>query len=117
MSQACDLQKQDLEDSESRIKDLQEQMYREKVESNQKLLDTTRELEGKNSELESKYTTQLQEQEEVFNEERTKIREQLHEVTANEASLLNRIKCLEAEEGSVKGILSNIFNYSKSDQQ
>ncbi len=44
---------------------------------------------------------QLQEQEELFNDERNKIREQLHEVTANEQSLLNRIKCLEAEEGQV----------------
>ncbi len=41
----------------------------------------------------------MQEQEDLFLEERTKIREQLHEVTANEVNLLNRIKCLEAEEG------------------
>ncbi len=56
LPQACDLQKQDLEDCEARIKDLQDQMYREKLEADQKLLDTTKELEQRNRDLEENYT-------------------------------------------------------------
>ena len=37
--------------------------------------------------------------EDSFNEERSKMKEQLHEVVTNEINLLNRIKSLEAEEG------------------
>jgi hypothetical protein len=38
-------------------------------------------------------------QEDSFTEEKSRMKEQLHEVVTNEVNLLNRIKSLEAEEG------------------
>ena len=47
--------------------------------------------------------------EDSFNEERSKMKEQLHEVVTNEINLLNRIKSLEAEEGYSRLIRLNFF--------
>ena len=47
-------------------------------------------MEREKKEVEAHYTGELAKQEEVFMEERTKIKEQLHEVTSNEVNLLNR---------------------------
>ena len=41
----------------------------------------------------------MKRQEDAFTEEKTRMKEQLHEVVTNEVNLLNRIKSLEAEEG------------------
>ena len=42
---------------------------------------------------------EMKRQEDAFTEEKTRMKEQLHEVVTNEVNLLNRIKSLEAEEG------------------
>ena len=42
---------------------------------------------------------EMKRQEDTFTEEKTRMKEQLHEVVTNEVNLLNRIKSLEAEEG------------------
>ena len=47
--------------------------------------------------------------EDSFNEERSKMKEQLHEVVTNEINLLNRIKSLEAEEGYSRLIRLNFL--------
>ena len=52
----CNLQKEDIVDNEKRIKDLQDEMFREKLEADQKLSDKTKEYEEKNKELVDHYT-------------------------------------------------------------
>ena len=52
--------------------------------------------------------------EDSFNEERSKMKEQLHEVVTNEINLLNRIKSLEAEEGYSRLIRLNFFKIWKN---
>jgi hypothetical protein len=41
----------------------------------------------------------MKKQEEIFSEEKSRMKEQLHEIVTNEVNLLNRIKSLEADEG------------------
>ncbi len=50
------MQKKDLEEMEVRLKDTQDDMYREKLEADQKLSDKTKEFEEKNKELVDHYT-------------------------------------------------------------
>merc|ERR1719361_1881674 len=52
-----------------------------------------------NKELVQKHKEDMIRIEEEFNDERTNLREKLHEVTSNEINLLNRIKSLEANDG------------------
>ena len=68
-------------------------------EHEEKMYMTRQKAETEMSEVETGYARQLKEMEENFTEERTKIRQQLHEVTSNEINLLNRIKSLESEPG------------------
>ena len=68
--------------------------------------DTQAELErapgdsqGAMDELVASYDTKLRSLESSFEEERSQIRQQLHDVSANEIVLLNKIKSLESEQG------------------
>ncbi len=98
LKKACQLQKKDLDDMEEKNKDLQDELHHNKIEHDERVSELTKKFESEKAELVEHYTGELHKQEEIFLEERTKIKEQLHEVTSNEVNLLNRIKCLEAEE-------------------
>ena len=54
---------------------------------------------GDQDEMAAAYEAKFKALENSFEEERTKIRQQLHDVSANEINLLNKIKSLESEQG------------------
>lgn len=99
LRKACQLQKKDIEQLEQKVQDLQDEMYHNRLEADEKYTNKLSSFDKEKKEMKEEFEGELRKQEEVFMEERTKIKEQLHEVTSNEINLLNRIKCLEAEEG------------------
>ncbi len=74
-------------------------MHRDRIHADEKLAHRVREGDEARKTLEEECAAELRKQEDAFMDERAKIRAELHEVTANEVNLLNRIKCLESEEG------------------
>lgn len=99
LKKACAMQKKDIETLEERINDLKDEMHHDKIEADERMSAKTAVFDKDKAEQAAYYTGELQKQEEMFLEERTRLKEQLHNVTSNEINLLNRIKCLEAEEG------------------
>ena len=57
------------------------------------------EYEHERGQILSEHEAEMKKQEEVFSEEKSRMKEQLHEIVTNEVNLLNRIKSLEADEG------------------
>ncbi len=99
LKKACQLQKRENEALVSANEDLRDEIHRNRLDADQRYNDKVGELEETRKDTVQHFEAELRKQEEIFLEERSKIKEQLHEVTSNEVNLLNRIKCLEAEEG------------------
>ena len=65
-------------------------MYHNRIEADEKLVTRTRDYDNEKKAMIDHYEEEIRKQEEVFMEERTKIKEQLHDVTSNEVNLFNR---------------------------
>ena len=65
-------------------------MYHNRIEADEKLCNKIRDFESEKKEMIEHYEGEIRKQEELFLEERTKIKEQLHNVTSNEVNLFNR---------------------------
>jgi hypothetical protein len=143
LRKGCLMQKKDIDDLERASSDLGDQMYRDRqgylpntrvvsicnhglhshcrIEADERLSARSRESDADKKCLLEQSELELRNQEELFMEERIKIRAELHEVTSNEVNLLNRIKCLEAEEGyshaEVERILRRERDMEETQQQ
>lgn len=98
LRKTCQLQKQTIDSLEKELHNLQDELHHNRLESDDRYNNKIKEMEQAKKELMENYEQEMAKNEDIFTEERNKIREQLLEVTRNEANLLNRIKCLESEE-------------------
>lgn len=98
LRKACQMQKQDMEVMDKRIIQAEEQCKKIASEGQADKQQVIRDFE-----------TQLQQQEDAFDEERRNIKEKLHDVTSNEINLLNRIKSYEANEGYSRAEIDKVL--------
>ena len=99
LRKTCQLQKQTIESLEQKLQNLEDDLHHNRLDAAEKMNEKVKSFDLEKQELIDHYQEELRKQEDLFLEERTNMRERLHEVTSNEVNLLNRIKCLEAEEG------------------
>ena len=90
LRQLIDNQNADIANLELALSDTQAELERAPQES-----------DAAARELAARYEAKLSSLETSFEEEQTKIRQQLHDVSANEIVLLNKIKSLESEQGKL----------------
>ncbi|XP_059087343.1 sarcolemmal membrane-associated protein-like isoform X2 [Tigriopus californicus] len=98
LRKTCQLQKQSIDSLEKELHNVHDELHHNRLESDERYNNKIRDMEQSKKELMEHYEQEITKNEDAFMEERTKIREQLLEVTRNEANLLNRIRCLESEE-------------------
>jgi chromosome segregation ATPase len=110
LKKACQLQKQDIETLDKAFSDLENSLKLNQSEAEDTLAKTKTKFESDRANLVSHYEGEIGKQEEAFLEERNRLKEQLHNVVSNEVNLINRIKCLEAEEGYSHAEVERILN-------
>jgi len=105
LRQLIDNQNADIANLENALSDTQTDLERAQVNTSK----------GDTDEVCASYEAKIKQLENSFDEERTKIRQQLHDVSANEINLLNRIKSLESEQEYAQAEVDKIV-VKESDQ-
>ncbi|XP_023336582.1 sarcolemmal membrane-associated protein [Eurytemora carolleeae] len=114
LRQLIDLQNQDIADLEQALKETQSTKDQDQVVNSLKsfyetqLSEQNMKSEEEKKEMKIFYETKMREFEDSFLEERTKIRQQIKEVSENEINLLERIKGLESEKGYARAEVDRI---------
>jgi len=114
LRKACQMQKTDISELESTIADLKAEADGERMSADDRLNAKIKEGEAALKSMEEDYEGKFTNMEEIFMDERTKIKAELHEVTSNEVNLLNRIKCLEADEGYSRTELDRFLSQERA---
>ena len=74
LRKACQLQKRDIENLENSVKNLQDEVHHNRLEADEKLNEKMKQFDTERKELVDHYHEEIQKQEEMFIEERTKIK-------------------------------------------
>ena len=138
LRKACQMQKTDISELESTVAGLKSEVDGERMSADDRLKAKVKECEADMKSMAEDYEGKLKNMEEIFMDERTKIKAELHEVnctsiignsevfcvfvvifiypqvTSNEVNLLNRIKCLEADEGYSRTELDRFLSQERA---
>uniref|UniRef100_A0A0K2V9X4 Putative LOC100881837 [Megachile rotundata] n=1 Tax=Lepeophtheirus salmonis TaxID=72036 RepID=A0A0K2V9X4_LEPSM len=117
LKKACQIQKTEIGNHERSLEDLQKELDLLKKDCEVKYKNKIVEAEQKLRDTEDHYEEELKKQENIFSEERGRLRDQMKVIAANEANLLNRIKSLENNENYERVEIDRIINKEKEDEE